>query len=60
MLFPRVSGPICFSHVLPNESQVKHEDGVAGCIGTLHPEVGFGLGLRNWEDGIRVRRRIVI
>jgi hypothetical protein len=61
MLFPRVSGPICFSHILPNEFQIKREDGVAGCIGTLHPEVGFGLGLREiGRTGIRVRRRIVI
>jgi hypothetical protein len=36
----RVSDPICFSQVLPNESEVKHEDGVAGYIRTLHPEVG--------------------
>jgi hypothetical protein len=32
-----------------------------GCIGTLHPEVGFGLGLREiGRTGIRVRKRIVI
>jgi hypothetical protein len=60
-LFLRVSGLICFSYVLPNESQVKRENGVAGCIGTLHPEVGFGLGLREiGRTRIRGRRRIVI
>jgi hypothetical protein len=57
--FLRVSGPTCFSHVLPSEFQAKH-DRIEGCIGTLHPEVGFGFGLREIEMGMRVRRRIVI
>jgi hypothetical protein len=53
--------PICFFHVLPNKFQVKSEDKVAGCIGILHPEVGFGLGLKEiGRTGIKVRRRIVI
>jgi hypothetical protein len=61
MSFPRVSGLVCFSHILPSESQAKHENRVEGCIGTLHPEVGFGFGLREIERmEIRVRRRIVI
>jgi hypothetical protein len=59
--FPRVSGLICFSHVLPSESQAKYENQIKGYIGTLHPEVGFGFGLKGIErTEMRVRRRIVI
>jgi hypothetical protein len=53
--FPRVSGPICFSHILPSKSQAKHENQIEGYIGTLH------LVLEEIERmEMRVRRRIVI
>jgi hypothetical protein len=59
--FPEFQVLICFSHVLPSESQAKRENQVEGCIGTLHPEVGFGFGLKGIErTEMRVRRRIVI
>jgi hypothetical protein len=46
---------------LPSKSQAKHDNRIKGYIGTLHPEVGFGFGLRGIEmTKMRVRRRIVI
>jgi hypothetical protein len=43
--FPRVSGPVVFSHVLPKESQAKCEKQVEGSKGTLLPELALAFGL---------------
>jgi hypothetical protein len=45
MLFPRVSGLVVFSHILPKESQAKREKQVEGSKGTLLPGFGLAFGL---------------
>jgi hypothetical protein len=44
-LFPRVSGPVVFSHVLPKEFQAKLEKQVEGSKGTLLPGLGLAYEL---------------
>jgi hypothetical protein len=43
--FPRILGLVVFSHVLPKESQAKHEKQVEGSKGTLLPVLGLAFGL---------------
>jgi hypothetical protein len=61
MSFPRVSGPVTFSHVLPKESQAKREKRVEGSKGTLLPELGLAFGLSEiGRTKLRVTREFVI